>query len=200
MRCRVLVVATRNPGKLREIRRMLQDLPFEVRSLREYPDIGPLVEDAPTYEGNAVRKAVAVARATGEVAVADDSGLEIDVLGGWPGVHAARFLGERATDADRNTEVLRRLEGVPLERRTARYRAVIAVALPDGRVETFEGTCEGLIAPEPRGSGGFGYDPIFYLPELGRTVAELAPEEKDRLSHRGKALAQARAFLERLLT
>jgi len=200
MNRRILVVATRNPGKLREMQRMLQDLPFEVRSLREYPDVGPLVEDAPTYEGNAVQKAVAVARQTGEVALADDSGLEIDVLGGWPGVHSARFLGEEATDADRNTEVLRRLEGVPLERRTARYRAVIAVALPDGTVKTFEGTCEGLIAPEPRGGGGFGYDPIFYLPELGRTVAELAPEEKDRLSHRGKALAQARAFLERLLT
>lgn len=196
---RVLVVATRNLGKLREIQRMLQDLPLEVRSLLEYPDIGPVAEDAPTYEGNAVRKAVAVAQATGEVALADDSGLEVDALGGWPGVHSARFLGEEATDADRNAEVLRRLEGVPLERRTARYRAVIAVALPDGRVETFEGRCEGLIALKPRGSGGFGYDPIFYLPELGCTVAELRPEEKDRLSHRGKALAQARAFLERLL-
>ncbi len=200
MNRRVLVVATRNPGKLREIQRILQDLPLEVRSIQAYPHLEPVAEDAPTYEGNAVRKAVAAARATGEVALADDSGLEIDALGGWPGVHSARFLGEEATDADRNTEVLRRLEGVPLERRTARYRAVIAVALPDGRVETFEGTCEGLIALEPRGGGGFGYDPIFYLPELGRTVAELAPEEKDRLSHRGKALAQARAFLERLLT
>jgi len=200
MNRRVLVVATRNPGKLREIQRILQDLPLEVRSIQAYPHLEPVAEDAPTYEGNAVRKAVAAARATGEVALADDSGLEIDALGGWPGVHSARFLGEEATDADRNTEVLRRLEGVPLERRTARYRAVIAVALPDGRVETFEGTCEGIIALEPRGGGGFGYDPIFYLPELGRTVAELAPEEKDRLSHRGKALAQARAFLERLLT
>lgn len=195
---RILVVATRNEGKLREIERMLRDLPFRLRSLADYPDVPPVPEDADTYEGNAVRKAVTVARATGEITLADDSGLEIDALGGAPGVRSARLLGEGASDADRNAEILRLIREVPPERRTARYRAVIAVALPDGRVETFEGTCEGTIALAPRGEGGFGYDPIFYLPELGRTVAELAPEEKDRLSHRGKALARARAFLRRL--
>ncbi|MDR7415970.1 MAG: XTP/dITP diphosphatase [Armatimonadota bacterium] len=195
---RVLVVATRNEGKLRELRRLLEDLPFELRSLQDYPHLPPVPEEGSTYAENATRKALAVAQATGEISLADDSGLEVDALDGEPGVHSARFLGQDATDAERNAEILRRLAGVPWERRTARYRAVVAVALPDGTVRTFEGTCEGRIALEPRGSGGFGYDPIFYVPDLGRTVAELLPYEKDRISHRGKAMAQAREFLRSL--
>ncbi len=192
------MVATRNEGKRAELVRLLAGLPFQVRSLRDYPDLPPVPEEGTTYEENAIRKATAVARATGEIALADDSGLEVDALGGEPGVHSARLLGESATDAARNAEILRRLVGVPWERRTARYRAVVAVALPDGRVYTFAGSCEGIIAHTPRGSGGFGYDPIFYVPSLGRTMAELSPEEKDRISHRGKAMAQARAFLQAL--
>jgi XTP/dITP diphosphohydrolase len=190
-----IVLATRNEAKRAELERMLVGLPVEVRSLRDYPDLPPLPEDGDTYEANARSKALTVARHLNEVALADDSGLEVDYLEGRPGVHSARFLGEDATDEDRNREVLRLLEGVPPENRTARYRAVVAVAFPDGRVYTFEGTCEGAIALEPRGTGGFGYDPIFYVPELDRTVAELTPQEKDLISHRGQAMRKAREFL-----
>ncbi|MER3459833.1 MAG: non-canonical purine NTP pyrophosphatase, RdgB/HAM1 family [candidate division GAL15 bacterium] len=192
---RRLVLATRNEAKRAELERMLRDLPLELHSLRDYPDVPLLPEEADSYEANARSKALTVARWVCEVALADDSGLEVDYLEGQPGVHSARFLGEQASDADRNREILRRLAGVPPESRTARYRAVVAVAFPDGRVYTFEGTCEGAIALEPRGTGGFGYDPIFYLPDLDRTMAELSPQEKDLISHRGQALRKARAFL-----
>lgn len=191
----VLVIATRNPGKLRELRRILDGLPFEMRSLSDYPDVPPMPEDGVTYTENAVFKARNVARLTGQIAIADDSGIEVDHLDGGPGVHSARFLGDEATDDDRNREILRRLEGVPTESRTARFRAVVAVGFPDGSAHTFEGVCEGMVALRPRGEGGFGYDPIFYIPDLDRTVAELAPEEKDRISHRGAALRRARDLL-----
>ncbi len=194
-----IVLATRNPGKSAELARMLADLPVELRTLADYPELPALPEEGTSYEENARSKALAVARHLGEVALADDSGLEVDYLEGQPGVHSARFLGENATDEDRNREILRRLEGVPPENRTARYRAVVAVAFPDGRVYTFEGTCEGAIALQPRGTGGFGYDPIFYLPDLDRTVAELTPQEKDLVSHRGQAVRKAREFLLGLL-
>jgi XTP/dITP diphosphohydrolase len=194
-----IVLATRNEAKRAELERMLADLPFEVRTLHDYPDVPPLPEEGETYEANARSKALTVAWWVGELALADDSGLEVDYLEGRPGVRSARFLGEDATDEDRNREILRLLEGVPPENRTARYRAVVAVAFPDGRVRTFEGTCEGAIALEPRGRGGFGYDPIFYVPELDRTVAELTPAEKDWISHRGQALRKAREFLRSLV-
>lgn len=174
---------------------MLADLPVEVRTLLDYPELLDLPEEGATYEANARSKALAVAQGVGEIALADDSGLEVDYLEGQPGVYSARFLGKQATDEDRNREILRRLEGVPPENRTARYRAVVALAFPDGRVYTFEGTCEGAIAMQPRGTGGFGYDPIFYLPDLDRTVAELTPQEKDLVSHRGQAVRKAREFL-----
>ncbi|MCS7234730.1 MAG: XTP/dITP diphosphatase [Armatimonadota bacterium] len=194
-----IVLATRNEAKRAELERMLAGLPVQVRGLRDYPDVPPLPEEGHTYEANARSKALTVARYLNEVALADDSGLEVDYLEGRPGVQSARFLGEDATDEDRNREVLRLLEGVPPENRTARYRAVVAVAFPDGQVYTFEGTCEGAIALEPRGTGGFGYDPIFYVPELDRTVAELTPQEKDLISHRGQAMRKAREFLLRVL-
>ncbi|MFN3286674.1 MAG: XTP/dITP diphosphatase [bacterium] len=194
-----IVLATRNEAKSAELQRMLADLPLEVRTLRDYPQVPPLPEEGESYEANARSKALAVARWLNEVALADDSGLEVDYLEGQPGARSARFLGDDATDEDRNREILRRLQGVPPENRTARYRAVVAVAFPDGRVYTFEGTCEGAIALEPRGTGGFGYDPIFYLPELDRTVAELSPQEKDLISHRGQAVRKAREFLLTLL-
>ncbi len=190
-----IVLATRNEAKSAELQRMLADLPLEVRTLRDYPQVPPLPEEGESYEANARSKALAVARWLNEVALADDSGLEVDYLEGQPGARSARFLGNDATDEDRNREILRRLQGVPPENRTARYRAVVAVAFPDGRVYTFDGTCEGAIALEPRGTGGFGYDPIFYLPELDRTVAELSPQEKDLISHRGQAVRKAREFL-----
>jgi XTP/dITP diphosphohydrolase len=196
---RVLVLATRNPGKVRELAAMLRDLPLVVRTLDDFPHVPPLHEPGETFEDNAVAKAALVAHLTGELALADDSGLEIDALDGAPGVRSATFLGPAATDADRNAWVLERLRGVPAERRTARYRAVVAVATPQGDVWTFEGRWEGRIADAPRGTGGFGYDPIFLLPDLGKTVAELSPEEKNRVSHRAQALAAARARLAALV-
>jgi XTP/dITP diphosphohydrolase len=194
----VLVLATRNRGKVRELEALLADLPVRVRTLDDYPDVPVLPEVGRTFAQNATGKAVAVARATGQVALADDSGLEVDALGGAPGVDSATFLGPRASDDDRNRWVLARLRGLAEGLRTARYRAVIAIAAPGGTVRTFEGTCEGRIADAPRGEGGFGYDPIFVVPAYGRTMAELPPEVKNRISHRAKALAAARAYLAEL--
>lgn len=192
---RTLVLATRNPGKVRELRALLAGLPLLVETLDDHPEVGELPETGETFEENAISKAAAVAHATGLTALADDSGLEIDALGGSPGVHSATFLGPQASDVDRYRWVLERMQGVEEEMRTARYRAVVAVASPDGRVSTFEGTCCGRITPEPQGGGGFGYDPVFLVPEHGRTMAELSVEEKNRISHRAKALRSALAHL-----
>jgi XTP/dITP diphosphohydrolase len=186
-----LVLATRNPGKIAELGALLGALPLEVRSLRDFPQVAELPEESDTYVGNAVSKAVAAARATGYPALADDSGLEVDALGGAPGVHSARFLGPTATDVQRNAEILARLRDVPPERRTARFRAVVAVATLDGTVRAFEGVVEGRIAEAPAGAGGFGYDPIFLVPEYGRTMAELPPGVKNRISHRARAVRGA---------
>ena len=148
-----------------------------------------------TFKENALLKARFYARATGLVALADDSGLEVDALGGGPGVRSARYGGPDASDRDRNHMVLTELKGVPKAQRSARFRCVIALAWPNGRHETFDGTCEGYIAGQPGGDAGFGYDPIFYYPELGKTFGEVGPDVKDRHSHRGKA---ARKVLQRL--
>ena len=164
--------------------------------------VGPVEvppESGDSFQANARLKAVAVSRATGHFCVADDSGLEVDALGGDPGVYSARFGGPAATDADRNRMILDRMHGVPPERRTARFRCVIAVADPAGPVYEGEGTCEGVIVLSPRGQHGFGYDPIFEIPSLGRTLAEVDPEEKNRLSHRAKAMAMARGILREIL-
>ncbi len=194
----VIVLATRNPGKVRELAALLAGLPVQVRSLLDFPHVGPLPEEGDTYADNAASKALAAALATGLPALADDSGLEVDALGGAPGPQSSRWLGEEATDADRNAALLDRLRGVPPERRTARFRAVVAVALPDRTVRTFEGVVEGRIADRPAGAHGFGYDPIFILPQYGRTMAELGPEVKDRISHRAQAVQAARAYLATL--
>ena len=194
----VVVLATRNPGKVRELESLLADLPVRLQSLIDFPQIPPLPEEGDTYAANAASKAVAVARATGQAALADDSGLEVDALGGAPGVQSSRWLGEEATDAERNAAVLARLRDVPAEARTARFRAVVAVALRDGTVRTFEGVVEGRIADRPAGETGFGYDPIFLVPEFGRTMAELGPEVKNRISHRAQAVRAARAYLATL--
>lgn len=195
---RTIVLATRNPGKARELRTLLAGLPVDVRLLDDFPDMPILPESGETFESNASTKAATVVRLTGCAALADDSGIEIDALGGAPGVHSATFLGPAATDADRNAWVLDRLRGIPQELRTARYRAVVAVATPDGTVRTFEGACEGHIADGPRGHEGFGYDPIFVIPIYGQTMAELPPEIKNRISHRARALEAARPYLESL--
>lgn len=194
-----LVLATHNEGKVRELQELLVSTGFEVVSLASYPHVPPVVEDGATFHDNAVKKAREVSAAVGEITLADDSGLEVDYLNGEPGVKSARFAGEGHNDAANNQKLLRLLEGVPWEKRTARFRCVVAIATPDGRVATAEGTCEGIIAIEPRGENGFGYDPLFYIPEYGKTFAELTSDAKNTISHRGRALNNARKILENLV-
>ncbi len=196
---RAVVLATRNPAKVREISAVYAHLPVRLRTLAEWPDLPDLAEEGASYAENATAKARAVAQATGLPALADDSGIEVDALGGAPGIRSRRLVGEGAGDADRNAHLLRLLAHVPDPARTARYRAAVAVASPDGRVRVFEGSCEGRIARAPRGSGGFGYDPIFIPLGEQRTMAELSLEEKNRLSHRARALRAAEPYLIRLL-
>jgi XTP/dITP diphosphohydrolase len=196
-----LVVATANAGKLREFRALLGDLGIELRSLLDVADVPTIAEDGDTYLANARAKAHAVAAHCGVPALADDSGLEVDALGGAPGVRSARFAADamhRHAPTDDRTNVaflLGRLRGLTDDRRAARFRCVIVVAHPDGRELVAEGVCEGIIAQAPDGAGGFGYDPVFVCPPLARTFAELAPEEKDRVSHRAQAVAQLRPRL-----
>ncbi|MCL6639374.1 MAG: XTP/dITP diphosphatase [Firmicutes bacterium] len=193
-----LVLATRNSGKVKEMADLLESLNIEVVSMDAYPDVPEVEEDGATFLENAVKKAKATAAATGEVALADDSGLEVDYLDGLPGVHSARFAGEPKDDRANNEKLLTLLEGVPPEKRAARFRCVIAVATPGGEVYTTEGTCEGIIIDEPRGDKGFGYDPLFYLPEFGKTFAELNLAVKNKISHRGKAVARALGIVAKL--
>ncbi len=194
-----LLIATHNRGKLREYRQLLADLPVEVADLDQIGIIEEVPETGSTFTENAVQKALAYARLSGLWTWADDSGLEVDALGGEPGVHSARFAGPNAADEDRYRLLLQRMAHVPPGRRTARFRCVIAIATPEGRVEVAEGHCEGEIALAPRGEHGFGYDPVFYLPDRQLTMAELPPEEKNRISHRARAARAARWILERML-
>ena len=195
-----IVLATRNPGKVREFVELLRDLPIQVYSLDAFPQIPDLPEDGRTYTENAINKAATVARLTRRVAIADDSGLEVDALQGAPGPQSRRFLGERVSDAARNARILKLLRNAPAKTRAARYRAVVAVAAPDGTVRTFEGVCEGQIATSSRGSHGFGYDPIFFVPAYGKSMAQLPLAVKNRISHRARAFAAARPYLRRLAT
>ncbi len=187
----LVFLATTNPGKLRELKRGLAPLGWEIVTPEEIP-YDPPAETGMTFEDNAMLKAASAAQQTGLPALADDSGLEVDALGGEPGVYSARY-GGFTRDVDRNLYLLERLKGVPPEERTARFVAVLVLAYPDGHLEVYRGETEGLILEAPRGHLGFGYDPLFYVPEAGRTFAEMLPGEKARYSHRGKAL---RALLE----
>jgi XTP/dITP diphosphohydrolase len=189
-----LLIATRNPGKVREILRICASWPVQwlTHEDRDWPDVD---ETGTGYLDNALLKAGAAARATGDPALADDSGIEVDALGGQPGPRSARYAGPDAGDEANLRALLRAVSGVPAGGRTARYRAVAAVAWPDGSEVWAEGTCEGTLETAPRGTGGFGYDPIFVPGGWERTMAELSPEEKDRISHRGQAL---RALRDRL--
>jgi XTP/dITP diphosphohydrolase len=193
----LLLLATGNRAKGRELADLLADLPYRIRDLSAYPGVVLPPEGEASYAQNALDKARAVTAATGEMALADDSGIEVDAFGGRPGVLSARYGGEGLTDQDRNALMLRELADVPPARRTARYRAVIAVTAPDGREATVEGTVEGVLLDTPRGTGGFGYDPLFYYAPLGATFAEIAPEAKHAVSHRGRAMALARELLRR---
>lgn len=194
-----LVVATGNPGKFNEIAALLQGLEVLLLPLDRIGPIEVPPESGESFQENACRKARAVAKASGHLALADDSGLEVDALGGRPGVLSARFGGPQATDAERNALLLEMLRGIPPEGRTARFRCVVAIAELRGRVRVAEGICEGRIAAAVRGSHGFGYDPIFEVPSLGKTFAEVSPEVKNRLSHRAQAMAGAREILREIL-
>ena len=189
-----LLLGTRNQGKVAELRALLRGLDVELESVADLADPPPdPPEDAPSYAENAVSKALAYARATGLATVADDSGLEVDALGGAPGVRSRRYFGEDLSPVERNRMLLGLLDGVT--ERTARFVAVIALAQPDGRVETFDGEVRGEIAVSPRGDDGFGYDPVFIIAEDGRTMAEVPRDEKNAISHRGLAAAKLRAAL-----
>jgi XTP/dITP diphosphohydrolase len=190
-----IVVATGNRGKLVELQSLLGPLGVEIKSLADYPGLPEVVEDGETFADNAVKKAMAVAGATGEISLADDSGLEVDHLGGAPGVHSARFAGEQKDDRANNEKLLALLKGVPRAERRARFRCVVALAVPGGRVYTAEGACEGIIGTSPKGEGGFGYDPLFIVPGLDKTFSELDLDTKNSISHRGRAFREAAGII-----
>ncbi|HIE25327.1 MAG TPA: RdgB/HAM1 family non-canonical purine NTP pyrophosphatase [Anaerolineales bacterium] len=190
-----ILLASQNSGKLREMQFILRDLPIQIITPAEIGIRLQVEETGKTYAENAALKAKAYAKASGLIALGDDSGLEVDALNGEPGLYSARYApAPDANDADRRAFLLKNLRGIPQPWK-ARFHASIAIAQPDGKIHFTGGICEGEIIPEERGTGGFGYDPIFYLPEMGRTMAELSEDEKNRLSHRAKALEKAKSFL-----
>ena len=193
---RELLLATTNYHKLEEYRAIFSDVPFALLSLRDVQLDMDVEETGTTFAENAQLKALAYARASGMLTLADDSGLEIDALGGAPGIYSARFAGKETSYEERFRLLLEQLKGLTRERRTARFRCAITLAEPSGYYQTVEGTLEGVIADAPRGHYGFGYDPIFFIPELGKTSAELTPEHKNRISHRGQAAQLAAALLK----
>ncbi|HJV33587.1 XTP/dITP diphosphatase [Geomonas sp.] len=191
-----LIVATGNKGKLKEFRELLKGVVGTVLSPADLPGGLPEVEeDGATFEANAIKKALSAAVFTGKPVLADDSGLSVDYLDGRPGVYSARFAGEGASDADNNALLLRELEGVPTEKRTGAFHCVIALCQPDGSCQTFDGSLPGVILEAPRGEGGFGYDPLFLVPEYGQTFSELPMEIKNAISHRGRAMQMLKAAL-----
>lgn len=193
-----IIFATKNAGKVKEIKEILADMPFEVVSLKDEGIDADVVEDGTTYEENSLKKATEIMRLSGEICLADDSGLEIDYLDKAPGVYSARFLGEDTPYDIKNRKILEMLQGVSDEKRTARFVSVIAAAFPDGKTITTRGVLEGKIAHEIAGEGGFGYDPIFFLPERGCTTAQLPPNGKNEISHRGIALRKMKDELKNI--
>ena len=194
-----LLIATHNQGKLNEYRELLADLELTVVNLDEAGIDFDVEETGETFTENAVLKAQTYAKATKLWTWADDSGLEVDALDGRPGVYSARYAGPEATDEERYCKLLDELKTYPDEQRTARFRCVVALATPEGHVETTSGAVEGVILDKPRGNNGFGYDPIFFMPELDASMADLEPEMKNRISHRGKAATSAKAVLRKML-
>ena len=192
-----MIFATGNENKMKEIREILGSLPLEILSMKEAGIQADILEDGKSFEENALIKARAVCELAGEMVLADDSGLEVDFLNKEPGIYSARYMGEDTSYRIKNQSLIDRLEGVPDEKRTARFVCAIAAVFPDGRELVTRGTIEGIIGYEERGENGFGYDPIFFLPERGCTTAELSPEEKNRVSHRGNALQSMKAMLEK---
>lgn len=194
---RRMIFATGNENKMIEIREILGDLPLEIKSMKEAGISADIVENGTTFEENALIKAREVCRLAGEMVLADDSGLEIDYLNGEPGIYSARYMGEDTSYRIKNQNLIDRLAGVPDEKRTARFVCAIAAAFPDGKEFVVRGTIEGIIGYEERGENGFGYDPIFYLPDRGMSTAEIPPEEKNSISHRGNALRMIKEILQK---
>jgi XTP/dITP diphosphohydrolase len=195
-----LVIATKNQNKIIEIKEKFSGLTgLRILSLMDFDDLPEVVEDGSTFEENALKKAKTYSGFTGLTALSDDSGIVIDSLNGDPGVRSARFSGEYATDDDNNNLVLEKLKNIPNEKKTARFVCVIAIAQPDGKTFTAKGTCEGRILRVRKGNNGFGYDPIFFLPGLGKTMAELSIAEKNKISHRALALDEALKILKKII-
>jgi len=194
-----LLIATDNPGKQREYAQLLASLNLELCMPQDLKFDVIAQENGNSYTDNARIKALSYAQASNLLTLADDSGLEVDALGGEPGLHSARYAGNSASDVDRCRLLLQKLNELPWEKRTARFRCVLVLATPSGEIHNTEGTCEGLIAFEPQGTHGFGYDPIFYLPEYGQTMAQLPPEVKNRISHRGRAVQKMLPILSCVL-
>lgn len=194
-----LLVATRNRHKLKEIGEILAELNFTLQSSADVPGLAEVVEDAATVRDNAIKKAVETAKFAKRLTLADDTGLEVDALNGEPGVKSARYAGDEATYHENNKKLLANLKGIPAEKRTARFRCVIAIADETGLVDCVEGICNGVIVEDEKGGGGFGYDPLFIADGQIKTFAEISPDVKNRISHRGKALQKAWAVLSRYL-
>jgi XTP/dITP diphosphohydrolase len=193
----ILVIATRNKGKIKEIKDILKDFPLDIKNLDDFGPIPHLEEDGDTFDENAYKKASFAARILGFPALADDSGLMVEALKGAPGVHSARYAGENTTDEQRYLKLLSEMEGT--SNRRAAFECVISIAVPTGPALTYEARCEGLITEMPAGSNGFGYDPVFFYPPYKKTFAELTGQEKNRVSHRGKALAELKDEFDKVL-
>jgi XTP/dITP diphosphohydrolase len=193
-----LVVATRNAGKLKEIRQLLEGNVEVIFSLADFPDLPEIVEDGDTFEENALKKACLTSRKLGKPVLADDSGLCVDALAGKPGIFSSRFAGEDADDEANNLKLLTELAEIPIDRRSASFHCVIVLCFPDGSYHTFTGELKGVILGQGRGSSGFGYDPLFLVPEYDKTLAELPSDVKNRISHRGKALAELKNFMQQV--
>jgi XTP/dITP diphosphohydrolase len=193
----ILVIATRNKGKTLEIKELLKGFPVEIKNLDDFGPIPHLKEDGDTFDENAYKKASFAARILGLPALADDSGLTVEALDGAPGIHSARYAGENATDEQRYLQLLDEMEGK--SNRKAAFECVISIAVPTGPALTYEARCKGLITLEPAGSNGFGYDPVFFYPPYNKTFAQITLEEKNRISHRGKALAELRSEFDKVL-
>jgi len=193
----MLVIATRNKGKTREIKDLLKGFPVDIKNLDDFGPIPELEEDGETFDENAYKKASFAARILGQPALADDSGLVVEALNGAPGIHSARYAGENATDEQRCLKLLDEMKGK--SNRKAVFECVISIAVPTGAALTYEARCEGLISQKPAGSNGFGYDPVFFYPPYNKTFAQITREEKNRVSHRGKALAELQSEFDKVL-
>jgi len=196
---RELIVATTNKGKLKEIKTLLKDFDFKITSLADYPDAPEIIEDGKTFDQNALKKAATIALYTRKLTLGEDSGLEVKILGNQPGIYSARYSGSNATDNKNNLKLLRSLRGIPLDQRQARYRCSAVLVDGERTIDVVHGRCGGLIALRLKGSNGFGYDPLFFLPRYNKTFGELDPSIKSKISHRARALKKIRKSLQKYL-